>query len=581
MMMRPEYPRPQAVREEWLNLNGTWEYATDRGVSGTDRKLMEPTAEFAEEITVPFCRESELSGIGDKEFCLCVWYRKKITVPAHWAGKRILLHIGACDFLTTLWVNGQEVGTHRGGGSSFTFELTPYLSGGEDTLVLRVYDDVRSGTQAGGKQSKKFGSSGCHYTRTTGIWQTVWLEAVEESYIKHTQFYPDIDAGTLTVQAVTDRADGMTLCARASYQGKDVGSAEARVHGNSATLTIPLSELHLWECGNGRLYDLELTLGKDTVKSYFGMRNIGLKDGIFYLNNQPVFQRLVLDQGFYPDGIWTAPSEQALIDDIERSMALGFNGARLHQKVFEPVFLYHCDRLGYLVWGEHGNWSLNLSCPDAWKGFLPEWLETIRRDFNHPAIIGWCPLNETQCDQDPEFVKFLADMTRACDPTRLYIEASGWRHVAGIADIVDVHDYTADPAALRATYEPLLRGEEVPIRLPKRWNMTELGKPTFVSEYGGIYWNPAEEHGIDATHVGSWGYGDAPRNEEEFVARFRGQTEAILFHPRMGALCYTQLTDVEQEQNGLYTYGRKAKFDPAIFHAILTQTAAIEQKKED
>ena len=182
-MMRPEYPRPQAVREEWLNLNGTWEYATDRGVSGIDRKLMEPTAEFTEEITVPFCRESELSGIGDKEFCLCVWYRKKLTVPAHWAGKRILLHIGACDFLTTLWVNGQEVGTHRGGGSSFTFELTPYLSGGEDTLVLRVYDDVRSGTQAGGKQSKKFGSYGCYYTRTTGIWQTVWLEAVEESYI--------------------------------------------------------------------------------------------------------------------------------------------------------------------------------------------------------------------------------------------------------------------------------------------------------------------------------------------------------------------------------------------------------------
>ena len=580
-MFRPEYPRPQMVRENWINLNGTWEYKTDRMNSGLDRKLMEPDACFDESINVPFCRESELSGIGDKEFCDCAWYRKKITVPAEWKNKRVLLHIGACDFYTTLWVDGKKAGSHRGGFSSFSFELTPYLKGEEATLVLRVKDDVRSGKQAGGKQSKKYGSYGCYYTRTTGIWQTVWLEAVEQSYITETKYFPDIDAKTVTIQATADQADGMTLTAKAFYEGRQVGEASAIVHAKSATMTMALSELHLWECGNGRLYDLELTLGNDSVKSYFGMRNVGLKDGIFYLNNKPVFQRLVLDQGFYPDGIFTAPSEQALIDDITRSMAMGFNGARLHQKIFEPVFLYHCDRLGYIVWGENGNWSLDISKPDAWKAFLPEWLETIKRDFNHPAIIGWCPLNETHFEQDIELVKFLADMTRAYDPTRLYIEASGWYHVPGIADMVDVHDYEGDPAVLVEKYEPLTRGEEVPIRLPRKWPLEESGKPTFVSEYGGIYWNPANEEEMDKTHsTGNWGYGDAPRTKEEFVARFKGQTEAFLFHPCMGALCYTQLTDVEQEQNGLYTYDRKAKFDPAIFHAILSQKAAIEKDEK-
>ncbi|MBQ8439656.1 MAG: beta-galactosidase [Clostridia bacterium] len=577
-MLRPEYPRPQLRRDLWQNLNGEWEYSTDRMDSGMDRGLMNPDACFAERINVPFCRESSLSGIGDKEFCSCVWYRKKIAIPDEWAGKRILLHIGACDFYTTLWVNGNKVGDHRGGFSSFCFELTPYLTEAENTLVLRAYDDIRSGKQAGGKQSHRYNSSGCLYTRTTGIWQTVWLEAVEESYLTELKFFPDIDAKTLTVQATADRADGMTLKLSASYKGKPMGETSCVVHGKSAVATLSLSELHLWECGNGRLYDLELTLGADRVTSYFGMRNIGVKDGIFYLNHKPVFQRLVLDQGFYPDGIFTAPSEEALLGDVERSMALGFNGARLHQKIFEPVFLYHCDRLGYMVWGEHGNWGLNLSQPDAFKAFLPEWLEAIKRDFNHPAIIGWCPLNETRYDQDTEFVRFLADMTRAYDPTRLYIETSGYCHVPGIADMVDLHDYS-NVEKLEERYGGLAKGEEVRVYVPRKWNIEEYGRPTFISEYGGIYWNPAEEK--DENRCGNWGYGDAPKTQEEFLARFKAQTEFFLFNPAMGALCYTQLTDVEQEQNGLYTYDRKAKFDPSLFHAILTQKAAIEADEDN
>ena len=575
-MLRPEYPRPQLRRDLWQNLNGEWEYSTDRMDSGMARGLMTPNAVFEEKINVPFCRESALSGIGDKEFCDCVWYRKKISIPAEWAGKRILLHIGACDFYTTLWVDGKKVGDHRGGFSSFSFEITPYLTEAQATLTLRVFDDIRSGKQAGGKQSKKHGSFGCFYTRTTGIWQTVWLEAVEESYLTELKYYPDIDAKTLTVHATADRADGMTLNLKAFYEGKAVGEASCTVHGRSAVATLPLSELHLWECGAGRLYDLELTLGSDRVTSYFGMRNVGVKDGIFYLNGKPVFQRLVLDQGFYPDGIFTAPSEEALLGDIERSLAMGFNGARLHQKIFEPVFLYHCDRLGYLVWGEHGNWGLDISKPDAYKSFLPEWLEAIKRDFNHPSIIGWCPLNETQPDQDTEFVRFLADMTRAYDPTRLYIEASGYCHVPGIADMVDLHDYSGREL-LEERYGALYRGEDVKVYIPRRWKIEEYGRPTFISEYGGIYWNPAFEQ--DDNKCENWGYGKGPASKEEFFERFREQTEFFLFNPHMGALCYTQLTDVEQEQNGLYTFDRRAKFDPALFKAILSQKAAIEKEE--
>ncbi len=570
-MQRPEYPRPQLVRDAWMNLNGAWEYRTDRGVSGTDRKWFLPDAEFPETIQVPFCRESLLSGIGDTDFCNCVWYRKRVTLPEAWDGKRILLHIGACDFETTLWVDGKEIGTHIGGFSAFSFDLTDALSGKEATLTLRVKDDVRSGRQAVGKQSTRYGSYGCFYTRTTGIWQTVWMEAVEPTHIVATKYYPDVDAGTLTVIATAANAEGETLTAKASYNGVPMGEASAIVNGRQAIMTIKLTEVHLWEVGNGRLYDLELTLGNDAVKSYFGMRSIGIKDGILYLNHKPIFQRLVLDQGFYPDGIFTAPSEQALIDDITRSMACGFNGARLHQKVFEPLFLYHCDRLGYIVWGEHGNWGLNISSAEAWRTFLPEWLEIVERDFNHPAIIGWCPLNETQTNQDSAFVRYLAASTRSADPTRLFIEASGWRHVEGVADIVDVHDYCQDPEKFAQTYEPLKEGKPVPIFLIKSQNREEINYPTFVSEYGGIHWNADDVKGD------SWGYGTSPKTPEEFINRFKGLTEAILNHPKMGGLCYTQLTDVEQEQNGLYTYDRRAKFDPAIFHAILTQKAAIEE----
>ena len=572
---RPEYPRPQFVRRDWLNLNGVWEYQTDRGNSGIERGY-HTGAPFSEQITVPFCRESELSGIGDKDFCEHVWYRRTLTLPEGWRedGRRTALHIGACDYHTRVWVNGRYIGEHFGGYVSFSFDITDAIGEGSDvTVTVQANDYTRSGDQPIGKQCTGYYSAGCSYTRTTGIWQTVWLENLPAAHVAHTKYYPDIKRQRLVIEATVAGGEGMTLTAEASYAGKPQGRDEVVVHGRYAHLELPLDELHLWEVGNGRLYDLSLTIGDDRVESYFGMREVDVRDGIMHLNGKPVFQRLVLDQGFYPDGIYTAPTADALEADIDRSLAMGFNGARLHEKVFEPLFLSMCDRKGYIVWGEHANWGMDISRHSACRGFLPEWCEILERDFNHPAIVGWCPLNETQTNQDEQFVRLLATVTRQYDRTRAYIDASGWMHVPGVTDIMDLHIYEQNPASLAATLAPLAEGGTVNVHFP-------FGEPhrmdtdvTFVSEYGGTWWSCDE----GAT---GWGYGQGPASADEFMSRFKGLTEAILFHPRMGGLCYTQLTDVEQEVNGLYTYDRRAKFDPAFFRDVLRQTAAIEREDQ-
>lgn len=547
---RPEYPRPQMVRSQWMNLNGPWEFEMDFGSSGRQRRWFE-SASFTKKIVVPFCPESRLSGIGYTDFMPTVWYRREVSLPAQWReGGRVLLHIGACDYHTEVWVNGQSVGTHSGGYMSFSFDITDQLKGRENVLVICADDHLRSRQQPAGKQSLSYYSEGCFYTRTTGIWQTVWLEWVPDTYIRAIRLTPDLEAGCPYVEAECASAHGRVLKAEAFLQGKPMGKTELTVVGTQAKGRLELAKVLPWGPGSPTLYDLCLELGEDRVESYFGMRSIAYHDRKFYLNGKPVFQRLVLDQGFYPDGIYTAPDEEELIGDIRRSMDMGFNGARLHEKIFEPRFLYHCDRMGYLVWGEHGNWGLDLSRPEAWRGFLPEWLEAVRRDYSHPSIVGWCPLNETQGDQDPQLVNMLYEMTKAVDSTRPFIDASGWTHVR--SDLWDCHDYDQNPETFRERYR------------------TERADCPFVSEYGGIWWDPEQSEN-------GWGYGDRPRTEEEFIERYRGLTEALLDNEGITGFCYTQLTDVEQEVNGLYTYDRRPKFDPAVLHAITSRKAAIEE----
>jgi len=547
---RPEYPRPQFYRDDWCNLNGEWDFEIDFGVSGRDRKLFDDV-KLNSKIIVPFCPESKLSGVEYTDFMNCVWYKKIIDITADRLadGKRTILHIGACDYETEVWINGKSVGKHLGGYVAFSFDITDSLQIGDNVITVCA-DDLTRGNRPRGKQSHNYYSSGCDYTRTTGIWQTVWIETVPANYISYTKYTTDIDNGILYIEAECVNAHGMDITAEAIYNGKKVGCKTVAVKGTMAKLAIVLDELYLWSIETPNLYDLKLTLGCDTVTSYFGMREIVYANGKMYINNKPVFQRLILDQGFYPDGIYTAPTDSELIGDIKRSMDMGFNGARLHQKIFEPRFLYYCDKMGYIVWGEHASWGLHLNDLGAYQAFMPEWLEALRRDFNHPAIVGWCPLNETYKEQNKYFLKYIYDVTKNFDSTRPVIDTSGYVHV--ITDVVDCHDYDQNPETFKARYE------ESPAEL------------TFVSEYGGIWWQPANpEKG--------WGYGNRPGTEEEFIARYKGLAEAMLFNPKISAFCYTQLTDIEQEVNGLYYYDRRPKFDPAVIHAITSQKSVIEE----
>lgn len=573
---RDEYPRPQLVRRQWQNLNGPWGFAFDPGRSGIQRGL--PGVDrLPHEILVPFCPESSLSGHGDPDFHPGVWYRRTFSIPDDWGHGRVLLHIGASDHDTWIWMNGALAGTHRGGYTPIAVDVTSQLQRGENVLTVHAQDDTRSPWVLAGKQCPDFYSRRCHYTRTTGIWQTVWLEPVPDTYIANLRLTPMPEAGQLLIEATLGGSPARaTLSATATLDDKPMGSAESGLQGHQAMLALPLDEVELWGPGHPTLYDLDLTLqtdagARDNIQSYFGMRSLALSERAILLNGRPLFQRLVLDQGYYPDGIYTAPSDEALRNDIVISQGLGFNGARLHQKLFEPRFLYWADRMGYLVWDEFPNWGLDVSHPRALEVFLPQWLEAVQRDYNHPSVIGWCPFNETQVDQDSGVIRGVYRATKAIDRTRPVIDTSGYQHVE--TDIYDVHNYEQNPARFAATFRSFAKGGEPFVNRPNHDAPYE-GQPYFVSEYGGIWWNPGQ---TDST---GWGYGGIsgrPQSAEAFVERYRALTETLLQHPRMCALCYTQLYDIEQEVNGLYTYDRVAKFDPTLFSKVNTQPAAVEQ----
>lgn len=566
---RPEHPFPQFERSNWMNLNGPWDFEFDFSKSGLDRGF-EKRTELKDSIIVPFCPESSLSGIGYTDFIPAVWYHRTFHVDHSALSGKAYLHFGAVDYECRVFVNGIEAGRHYGGYSSFQFEISSLLSEGENHLTVYAQDDTRSPFQPIGKQSDRYESYSCSYTRTTGIWQTVWLEFTPANHILNARYYPNVSESSISIKACVSGEE--TITASVSYNGIPCGSSSAKATAATVLLTIPLSETHLWEPGNGCIYDLDLTFGDDHVKSYFGLREVKLDGYRFLINGKSVFQRLVLDQGYYPDGIYTAPSEEALIRDIQLSLDAGFNGARLHQKVFEPRYLYHCDRMGYLVWGEMASWGFDISSFKAYESFLPEWMEVIERDFNHPSIIGWCPFNETWDYEGRRQIDRLLSvtyrLTKQFDTTRPCIDTSGNYHVE--TDIYDIHDYDQNPASFSAAYESFGKGTG-PFRdnLGDRQKYTP-GLPMFVSEYGGIKWS------TESNAQKAWGYGEGPSTKEEFIERYRGLTETLLNNPKMFGFCYTQLTDVEQEQNGIFTYSREAKMDISVFRKINSQKAAIE-----
>ena len=579
---RPEYPRPQFERTDWVNLNGQWTFEMDFGASGEQRGWTNSKG-LSKKITVPFCPESELSGIGYTDFIPCVWYQRNINIPAEWNGKKILLHFGAADYETKVYVDGKMVGEHKGSGSSFNFDITSYVKAGQQAnLVVRVYDNLRGGMQPGGKQCTALYSAGCSYTRVTGIWQTVWMEAVNEQALKNVFAIPDIDQQQLVVRPeFYNEGNNNTLTVEVKDGKKTVAKRTSQA-SNQSTIVLPIKNAHLWSPEDPYLYDVKYTVKNaqgeviDEVSSYMGMRKVHISGGYFYLNNKPYFQRLVLDQGYYPDGIWTAPSDEALRQDIEMSKAVGFNGARLHQKVFEERYYYWADKLGYLTWGEEASWVLNINNELAVRNFLTEWAEIVVRDRNHPSLVTWTPLNETWNATPGVYVRFvndLYDLTKAIDPTRPINDASGDSHVK--TDIWSVHDYTREPDKLIANHTIKAGVEPYRNMKDKDFLSNYAGQPYMVDEFGGLPWIPKEER------ANSWGYGANIDTVEEFYSILEKEIDALKACKHVVGFCYTQITDVEQEKNGIYYYNRKPKFDTARVKAIFEKIPSIIENPQD
>ncbi|MFJ4170520.1 glycoside hydrolase family 2 protein [Paenarthrobacter sp. NPDC089714] len=600
---KPEHPRPQLVRDTWLNLNGTWGFEIDAGDSGLERGLL--TRELAGEILVPFAPESALSGVENVDFMEAVWYRKSVGIPRDWEGLKVLLHFGAVDHDATVWVNGVEVARHRGGFTPFTADLSEVTEPGAAADIVVRARDSRHDMQARGKQATWYNNTHCQYTRTTGIWQTVWLEAVPDVHIKRLRMTPGLADSSLTLEVPVSRnRTGHTVEAVLTNPQSKVrmeASARADVDLSPALrFEIPEAQLRPWSHEDPFLYDLRVTLKNDVgqtvdeVSSYAAVRSIALDGKVVRINGKAVFQRLVLDQGYWPGSLMTAPDDAALVKDIELAKSAGFNGARLHQKVFEERFLYHADRLGYLVWGEFGDWGVSgggtlghNQQPTA--SFVAQWLEVLQRDYNHPSIIGWCPLNETH-QHLHDRITVLDDVTQAmflatklADPTRPVIDASGYSHRVRETDIYDSHSYEQDPDTFRVEQAGLAGGKPFVNRAHDGvdYSVPYNGQPFFVSEFGGIWWNEAEARQAAAAGNDvetSWGYGQRVASEEEFYERFEGLCGVLLDNPEMFGYCYTQLTDVFQEKNGIFTFDRSAKLDLSRIRAVQQRRAAIERE---
>ena len=596
---RAEYPRPQFEREAWQNLNGEWTFTLDPVKTGWERGLRNSKG-FADKIIVPFAPESKLSGVEHKEFIPCIWYQRNITIPAEWAGKDVLLQFGAVYYESEIYVDGKFVDRHFGGSDSFTVDITKFVKAGSThSLVVNAKSDLRSRMQSAGKQSLRHGPFECMYTRTTGIWQTVWMEAVAPAAISRVKYTTDIDRSTVSMEFTMRRnAAANTLTINVKDGSKVVATQSGKVASGSI-FTLPIKKAKLWSPESPFLYDVELILKDaegnvvDKVASYFGMRKIHTEGNKVYLNNEPYFQRLVLDQGFYPDGIWTAPSDAALKKDIELSQAAGFNGARLHQKVFEERFYYWADKLGYLTWGEAPSWGLDANAVEAARNFIAEWRNLVVRDINHPSIVTWTPFNEEFWPDETQFPRFVNDiytLTKQLDPSRPVNTVSGGIQI--LTDIWTEHHYEQDPQRLHDIIydggKMFVRGPSVQARHRGNvgFNRPVLNDPYVFPRYDGSIPYILDEFGgikcmeANPSKDGAWGYGSAPQTKEEFYQRLEGQVRGLMsLNANMWGWCYTQLTDVEQEQNGIYYYDRTEKYDMERIRKIFQMEIPVAEEK--
>jgi len=587
---RPEYPRPQFVRADWLNLNGEWEFAFDDDNRG--RELgWHFGLELEKRIVVPFPYQSELSGINDKSIHEYVWYSRSFEIPPEWRGHNLLLHFGAVDYRTTVWLNGKEVGHNHGGQVPFQFNIAPYLSTETNRLTLRV-EDRQNPRQPRGKQSTTGRPHDIDYYCTTGIWQTVWLERVPPLRIEDIKINSSARLGIIEINVLLHApAARWQLEAEALFDGVVVARTRADTTAAASRLILEIPEARSWSPESPHLYELRIRLFEndmllDEVSSYTGLRDIELREGSVWLNDKPVYLAMVLDQGYWPESYLAAPSDASMRSDVEWIKRFGFNGARKHQKIEDPRWLYWCDRLGLLVWEEMPNareWS-----SQAEERLAAEWKRAVQRDHNHPCIIAWVPVNESMGfpklrQHHPgqfAFLERMVAMTRQLDPIRPVIDNDGWEHT-DITDICAIHDYTPTAALLRERYQEASGGGALP---PHVWignkplfvlGSRYRGQPVMLTEVGGFLMTPPdvppEKRDLLYRFYGSVG------TPEELLAKYRDLMEGIAALRFVAGFCYTQLTDIEQEINGLLTYDRRPKIPPEKIAEIHRTLFALQE----
>lgn len=595
------HPRPQLVRRRWHELAGTWGFAFDDADEGeAARWYAQPR--FEGTIQVPFPFESAASGIHDTGFHPTVWFSRRFGAhdlaaagfdPGAAPAQRMHLRFGAVDYRARVWVDGCLLGEHEGGQTPFSFDITDVLDPAlaEHTVVVRAVDDPVDAAQPRGKQDWRLEPHSIWYHRTSGIWQPVWLEATKETAVTLLHWMPDLVTGTVRVRVDLNRRPpaGSTLRYALSFAGTPVAEASHTVAEVSSTTTISLpaqangqaADELLWSPETPRLLDATVTLTtagttQDEVWSYLGLRSAGIGDGRFLLNERPYYLRSVLQQGYWPQSHLASPSPQHLRRDVELIKELGFNAARVHQKIEDPRFLYWADRLGLLIWGEApGAFEFSAT---AMRRTVAEWTAVLERDLSHPSIVTWVPVNESwgvpQIGHDQaqaSFVRALVALTRAIDPSRPVVSNDGWEHVD--SDILTVHDYDADGDALRARYQDddaitgLLAGRGPAGRrlmLPgqDRSDKNAAARPVMLTEFGGISF-PREGADADA-----WGYSSAS-STDDFLARLAAVVSAAESSTALAGFCYTQLTDTLQETNGLLDEARNPKAPMERLRAII------------
>ncbi|GBF06356.1 beta-galactosidase/beta-glucuronidase [Deinococcus aerius] len=589
------HPRPQLTRERWDDLCGVWGFAHDDDDRGLDERWFEREDVFDQSITVPFPPESRASGLRATGYHPVVWYRRTVEVSPEDHTGRVLLHFGAVDYRAQVWVNGRLVAEHEGGHTPFTADLTSVLVPGEtQVIVVRAEDDPHDLAQPRGKQDWEETPHAIWYHRTTGIWQPVWLEIVPRTHIQTLRWTPDVDRGRLSLVVRLNKASRQPLRVRVrlSIRGTRLADDTYALEGQEVRREVELDPVRyragrkdlLWGPRRPNLIDARITLLDDDdnvldeVGSYTALRSVGVRDGRFQLNGSAYYLRLVLAQNYWPESHLAAPSEDALRREVELVKSLGFNGVRIHQKVEDPRFLYWCDRLGLLVWGEMAN--AYVFTTEAQRRLTREWLEVLERDYNHPCIVTWVPVNESwgvpDLEGDPAqraFVRGLYELTKALDPTRPAIGNDGWELVEG--DILGVHDYALDGDTLRERYHSAEALEQTLKTVqPSRRNFYlaghhRRGEPVMLTEFGGLSHAPSESERW-------WGYGTLP-DTDALLARYEDLVSAVLDSPVIAGFCYTQLTDTEQETNGLLRGDRTPKLDPERVREVTSRVSRAVQ----